>query len=55
MRVAFTTQNEPSGRLKNEFGEVDEVMFQGVERLCKLIFCILDIVKLTCTNLFVIL
>jgi hypothetical protein len=35
----------PSERLKNEFGEVDvdEAMFQGVERPCELIFCILGI------------
>jgi hypothetical protein len=31
--------------LKNDFGEVDEVMFQGVERLCELIFSILGIEK----------
>jgi hypothetical protein len=31
------------GRLKNEFGEVDEVMSQGAEKLCELIFCILGI------------
>jgi hypothetical protein len=29
--------------LKNDFGEVDEAMFQGVERPCVLIFCVLGI------------
>jgi hypothetical protein len=27
----LTIHNLPSGRLKNEFGEVDETMFEGVE------------------------
>jgi hypothetical protein len=31
--------------LKNDFGEEDEAMFQGVERLCELIFCILGMEK----------
>jgi hypothetical protein len=31
--------------LKNDFGEVDEGMFQGVERPCEIIFCILVIEK----------
>jgi hypothetical protein len=31
--------------LKNDFGEVDEAMIQGVERPYELIFCILSIVK----------
>jgi hypothetical protein len=31
--------------LKNDFGEVDEVMFKGVERRCEIIFCILGIEK----------
>jgi hypothetical protein len=31
--------------LKNDFGEVDEAMFQGVDRQCEPIFCILDIEK----------
>jgi hypothetical protein len=39
------TQYLPFGRLKNEFGEFDEAMSQGVERLCELIFCILGIEK----------
>jgi hypothetical protein len=32
--------------LKKEFVEVDDAMFQGVERLCELIFCILGINKI---------
>jgi hypothetical protein len=31
--------------LRNYFGEVDEVMLQGVERQCELIFCILGMEK----------
>jgi hypothetical protein len=31
--------------LKKYFGEVDEVIFQGVERQCELIFCILGMEK----------
>jgi hypothetical protein len=31
--------------LKNYFVEVDEVVFQGVERQCEVIFCILGIKK----------
>jgi hypothetical protein len=34
-----------SGRLKFDFDEVDEAMFQGVERSCELIFCIVGIQK----------
>jgi hypothetical protein len=26
--------------LKHDLGEVDEAMFQGVQRLCEIIFCI---------------
>jgi hypothetical protein len=29
--------------LKNDFVEVDEAMFHGVERSCEIIFCILGI------------
>jgi hypothetical protein len=32
--------------LKNDFGKVDEVIFQGVERPYDLIFCILGIGKI---------
>jgi hypothetical protein len=31
--------------IKNDFGEVNEAMFQGVERPCKIIFCFLGIKK----------
>jgi hypothetical protein len=31
--------------LKNDFVEVDEVMFQGIESPCELFFCILVIEK----------
>jgi hypothetical protein len=37
--------------LKNVFGEVDEAMFQGVEKACEQIFCILRIEKTTWTKL----
>jgi hypothetical protein len=30
--MALITLNLPYGRIKNEFGEVDEPTFQGVER-----------------------
>jgi hypothetical protein len=33
----------PSGRIKNDFGEVDEALFQSVEGPCELIFCILRV------------
>jgi hypothetical protein len=33
--------------LKNDFGEDDEAMFQGVERPFELIFCMLGIKKQT--------
>jgi hypothetical protein len=33
--------------LKYDFGEVDEAMFQVVERPCDLIFCIMGIEKAT--------
>jgi hypothetical protein len=39
------THNLPSGRLKNDFGEVNEPTFRGVERPCEIIFCILGIKK----------
>jgi hypothetical protein len=37
--------NLPSGRLKNDYVEVDGAMYEGVERPCELISCILDIQK----------
>jgi hypothetical protein len=30
--MAMGTHNLPSGVLKNDFGEVDKAMFQGVKR-----------------------
>jgi hypothetical protein len=34
--MALTTHIQPSGHLKkNEFGEVDETMFQGAEKPCE--------------------
>jgi hypothetical protein len=39
------------GALENNIGEVDEVMFQNVERPCEHIFCILVIEKSTWTKL----
>jgi hypothetical protein len=33
------THNLPSGRLRNDFGEIDEAMFQGVNRPYEIIFC----------------
>jgi hypothetical protein len=35
--------------LKNDIGEVDEVMYQGVERPCELIFCFMGNEKATWT------
>jgi hypothetical protein len=50
--MALWTHNLPSGVLKNEFGEVDEAIFQGVERTCEHIFGIQGIKKKTTwTNL----
>jgi hypothetical protein len=43
--VALRTHNLPSGRLKNDFGEVNEVMFQGFERPYDLILCIREMEK----------
>jgi hypothetical protein len=43
--MALRTHNLLFGRLKNDFGEVDEDMIQGVERQCEVIFCILIIEK----------
>jgi hypothetical protein len=31
-RMALRTHNQPSGSLENDFGEVDEAMFQSAER-----------------------
>jgi hypothetical protein len=43
--MALRTHNLPSGRLKNDFVEVDEAMFQVVVRPYELIFCNLNIEK----------
>jgi hypothetical protein len=48
---ALKTPNLPTRRLKNDFGKVDEAVFQGVKRQCELIFCILDIKNSTWTKL----
>jgi hypothetical protein len=46
-RIALRTKNLPSARLKDDFDEVDEAMFEGVEGPCVPIFCISGIKKLT--------
>jgi hypothetical protein len=38
--MALKTNYLPSDRLKNDFREVVEAMFQGVGMPCKFIFCI---------------
>jgi hypothetical protein len=43
--MALRTHNVPSGRLKNDFGEFEETMFQGVERPYEFIFYVLGIQK----------
>jgi hypothetical protein len=43
--MALRNNKLPLGRLKNDFGEVDEAKFQGVERPCEFIFCIQSIEK----------
>jgi hypothetical protein len=43
--MVLKTHYLPSGRHKSDFGGFDETMFQGVERPCELIFCILGIQK----------
>jgi hypothetical protein len=39
-RMALRTHNLAQGCLKKDFDEVVEAKFQGVERPCKIIFCI---------------
>jgi hypothetical protein len=39
-RMVLRNTNLPSGRLKNNYDEVDEAKFQGVEGPCELIFYI---------------
>jgi hypothetical protein len=41
--MILRTHNLPSGRLKNDVGEVEEAMFHGVGKQTELIFCILGI------------
>jgi hypothetical protein len=43
--MALWTHNLTSERKKNDFGEVDEAMFQGVQRPYELIFSIPSIEK----------
>jgi hypothetical protein len=43
--MGLTTHKLPLYVLINDFAEVDEAMFQGVERPYKLTFCILSIEK----------
>jgi hypothetical protein len=43
--MAVRIDNRPPGRLKNEYGEIDESMFQGAERPFVLVFFILGIEK----------
>jgi hypothetical protein len=49
--MALRAHNLPSGRLKNDFVEVDEVMFQGVERPYELISASWALKKATWTKL----
>jgi hypothetical protein len=44
-RLTLTTHIQPSRCVKNDLGEADEMMFQGVERPCEIIFDILFIEK----------
>jgi hypothetical protein len=44
-RMTLRSHNLPSGRLRNDFGEVDGAMFQRVEILREIISCILVIEK----------
>jgi hypothetical protein len=45
MSMALRTHNMPSGRLKKDFGDVDEAMFKGVKRPHDIIYCIVGIEK----------
>jgi hypothetical protein len=44
-RMILSTHNLSSERLKNDFGEVDEEIFQGVELPCEFMFCISGFLK----------
>jgi hypothetical protein len=39
--MALRPHNLLHGRLKMDFGEVDEAMFEGVEGICQIFFCVL--------------
>jgi hypothetical protein len=43
--MVLRTYNMPSDVLKGDFCNVGEAIFEGVERPCELIFCILGIQK----------
>jgi hypothetical protein len=43
--MTLRTHNLTSDVLKNDIGEVDKAMIQGVERPSEIIFCILGIEK----------
>jgi hypothetical protein len=45
-RMALRTHNLSPTRLKNDFDDVDEARFQGVQRPCEPISCILCIEKI---------
>jgi hypothetical protein len=51
-RMALITHNLHSGRLKNDFGEVEEAMFQSVERTSEVILCILSFEKMKVEEVF---
>jgi hypothetical protein len=51
-RMALRNHNLSLDVLRNDFGEVDETMFQGIERPCKINFCIHGIEKATWTKSF---
>jgi hypothetical protein len=44
-RIALCTHYLPSDVLKSEYGDVDEAIFQGFGRPCKLILCIVGFQK----------
>jgi hypothetical protein len=44
--MALRTHNLSSRLLKKDIVEVDEVMYQGIQRPCELIFCILGVEKI---------
>jgi hypothetical protein len=37
-QMVLTTHNLPSDRIKNDIGEVDEAVYQGVKMPCEIIF-----------------